>query len=546
MRFSRWVATVTCSVACGAWGQSYTWTDITPPDARIERVGVHPIDGRIIVTGYASTPAFAPLLRFSNDRGDTWNAPLTDPPYASSLFVHPGRPGVVFLEVAGFAGSVRFGTTSTRGELYRSDDFGRTWVPAYTTGYGESIKVFGADPLDAHGAYALRIPPQSCSAGLGCIYDFKWEIVQTHNDGLEWNTLSALPGRVTMYSWAYGPTLANPTRLFVGTFGSALVSGDGGATWLRFEAPLARPLGTVVPDPLRSNVLYGFQHWCCETDQINHNVSVRSDDGGASWRPISDSQFASQPPVVDPARSRTIWLGPEPDGLTSFVMRRSDDAGETWKAVPYPGGPYVYDFNDRYSRGNFFFQGLVPSPAEPGVAYVIQNHHVYRGVPSPRPQPVVVEFHYDIDRYWITSLDGEAVSQDYRKEPGNVWRTGLRWGAWNAEDAPAGAVGSCRFWPKPQTGWRTRILTLKDGECESIRSDPNWILEGEDEFFAVPSRDRATCPAGLVPVRRFHNLQPDFNHRWVADPALFAEMRVQRAWYDEGVRFCARPLGANE
>ena len=93
-------------------------------------------------------------------------------------------------------------------------------------------------------------------------------------------------------------------------------------------------------------------------------------------------------------------------------------------------------------------------------------------------------------------------------------------------------------------GLRTRVLLLKGFECDALRGSPGWILEAENDFYAVPPAADA-CPAGLVPVRRFHNLKPDLNHRWVGDESTAAEMR-SRGWYDEGVRMCARPLGSNE
>jgi hypothetical protein len=187
---------------------------------------------------------------------------------------------------------------------------------------------------------------------------------------------------------------------------------------------------------------------------------------------------------------------------------------------------------------------VVVSPAEPGVVYLVWFNRLYRGVPSAAPDPVVVEFEYEGNRYWSTSLDGEAVSQGYRVEPGHVSRTGLKWGAWRSADAPAGALGSCRFWSKPESGLRTRVLVLQGFECEALKRNSGWILEGENEFFAMPPVGNG-CAVGLVPVRRFHNLKADVNHRWVADPAAAGDMRA-RGWYDEGVRFCARPLGSNE
>jgi hypothetical protein len=61
----------------------------------------------------------------------------------------------------------------------------------------------------------------------------------------------------------------------------------------------------------------------------------------------------------------------------------------------------------------------------------------------------------------------------------------------------------------------------------------------------VPPSEAGACASGLVPVRRFNNLQGNVNHRYVADPAVADQMRAA-GWYDEGVRFCARPLGSDE
>jgi hypothetical protein len=216
-------------------------------------------------------------------------------------------------------------------------------------------------------------------------------------------------------------------------------------------------------------------------------------------------------------------------------MYRSEDRGDSWREVPYP---FMSLPANAFPVGT-----VVTSPAEPGAVYLVRYSRLFRGVPSSFPDPVVVEYQYEGTRYWLTSLDGEALSQDYRQQPGDVHRTGLRWGAWRADDAPAGAVGSCRFWPTPRIG-RTRVLVQQGFECDNLKRDPGWILEGEDEFFTMLPANNV-CPAGTVAVYRFNNLEADFNHRWVADPVAIADMRA-RGWYDEGVRFCARPLGSNE
>jgi hypothetical protein len=532
MGMLRGITTVVAMVACNAVAQSYTWTDVTPPDYRVEGVGIHPLDGSIIVRGLSATGT-APYVMYSNDHGRSWNPPLTPLPHARSLFVHPGLPGVVFATVLG----------PNAEELYRSADFGRTWSLRFTGGKGDTIDIFGADPLDVHAAYALLKPNLACHGAFGCLYDRPWDVIRTHDDGASWTTLSTLLGdRFATYAFPSGPTPANPDRLFLTALDHfVLVSRDRGASWSPAESPPGFSLKAIIPDPLRGNVLYGYAYYFLTTDYISHNVSLRSDDGGSTWRVLLDSRFAAMPVIVNPARGRTLWIGPEPDGPYTFAFQKSDDAGETWRAVPYPG---TYLFTSPNPLENYAFQGLVLSVAEPDTVYLVQNYHLFRGVPSSSPDPIVVEFQYEGNRYWLTSLEGEAVSQDYRQQPGDVKRTGMKWGVWRADDAPAGAVGSCRFWSKPQSGLRTRVLVQQGFECESLRRDPNWILEAENEFYTLPVVNGA-CAAGSVAVRRFHNLKADVNHRWVADDATAAEMR-SRGWYDEGVRFCGRPMGSNE
>jgi hypothetical protein len=328
----------------------------------------------------------------------------------------------------------------------------------------------------------------------------------------------------------------------------AYVSRNSGNSWTAFDPGTAAPLRWIRADPRLANVLYALRERTEPFDSPGNGSGaiLRSEDEGASWRVIYSFEnywaYINVKPdlAIDPARPNQLWLF----GLEAGVFR-STDRGETWTKVMEGATPARRYDGGFYPDLEAIVNKVVVNPADSGVVYAAQGPRIYRGMPSQRPDPVVAEFHYDIDRYWLTSLDGEALSQDYRKEPLNVWRTGSRWGAWRADDAPAGAVGSCRFWSSPRSGLRTRVLVQQGFECEALKSSPDWILEAENEFFTVPPAAGA-CGNGLVAVRRFNNLQPDANHRWVTDDAIAAEMRGPRAWYDEGVRFCARPLGANE
>ena len=543
MGAARFAAAIFSTVACIAAADSYTWTDITPsvPNMRATDLFVQPIDGRVMVAMGAELGAGK--LFISADRGSTWSPSINAPPSLADvayLFANPGRPGQVFATELSWYSYCPSGcpNASYTGRRFRTPDFGATWTEVPAT-----VSIFASDPLDPDRLLAVENEP--LDIGLVNVIS---HLVESRDSGLTWSRVS--PKNIK--SPVAGPVRSAPTRMFstvstihtifhayASTTVEAFVSNDSGATWSPVSHDPTINFYWLQQDPHRGNVIYGLAGPAGDMASVG---LVRSDDGGVSWRSlfqVAKGIYPQYPRLsIDEFRPDDVWLWGTLDNVY-----HSGDGGLSWETVGGSLGPFAASFEHFFTNA---WPRVVLNPTDSNVAYVISRGRLYRGVRNAKLDPVLVEYHYENDRYWVAASQGEAYSQDYRLEPGDVYRTGLRWGAWRADDAPAGAVGSCRFWPKPQTGWRTRVLTLKDGECESLRSDPNWILEAEDEFFAVPSRNRATCPAGLVPVRRFHNRQPDFNHRWVADPALFAEMRVQRAWFDEGVRFCARPLGANE
>jgi len=544
----RIIATAWAGAVFAAGAQSaYRWTDITPAfggvsdreHSQVSDVGIHPLEGnRLIITGdfrpqgQVNPPSSS--VMYSDDGGRNWN-PSVSPvlPGLNSMFVTLAQPGLVYLAEASSFGGFMAGPARV-GHLYRSQDFGRTWSVIRTLAVGESMAPFASDPLDAHGVYAFRQELYLDARYIGFpLASRNPGTMRTHDDGLAWSAPLASPAGY--YYDLVGPTPSAPTRLFIGLFDSdgasvnvditrTLVSVDSGATWSRADTA-SSPLKWIHPDPQRANVLYGYRHAYADERLF------RSDDGGATWRQIFFSASTAPNLSIDPARPNVLWMPYRTD-----TIYRSDDRGETWHEVPYP----FQDLPPNYDPGAV----LVPSPAGSGVVYLLRFGRLYRGDPVFPPDPVVVEYQYESDRYWLTSLDGEAVFMDNRQQPGNVHRTGSRWGAWLAADAPPGAVGSCRFWSKPISGLRTRVLVLQGPECEYLRGNNDWILEGENEFYAVPPSNGA-CRAGLVSVHRLPNMKPDLNFRWAADPAIIAEM-VAQGWVDEGPKFCGRPLGSNE
>ena len=143
---------------------------------------------------------------------------------------------------------------------------------------------------------------------------------------------------------------ADDASVLAGCDRGILRSDDRGETWRRLDTPMndtavwaiafdpADPqtafAGTGTPDPCR---IY------------------RTRDGGASWelRPVdvaAECPAVGVPRVtgiaVDPANSRSVWVGIEVDGL-----RHSSDGGDTWATVPHADIPNLDIHNVAVTAG---------------------------------------------------------------------------------------------------------------------------------------------------------------------------------------------------
>jgi hypothetical protein len=317
---------------------------------------------------------------------------------------------------------------------------------------------------------------------------------------------------------------AAPSRLFVTTesFG-AFVSTDSGQHWVGFAIAGAGPVRWVRQDPVDAAVLYAATgSWSASAG----TTLQRSDDGGNTWQVIHVSAQQTRL-VVDPVMPERLWLfGP----LTGLLL--SEDRGATWASVGF-----AFDT----SLPGSTVTRLVPSPSDRNQVYLVWNGRLYRGE-FPARARVAVEYQQD-DRFWVTADPAEAGFMDYRAN--DAIRSGESFGLWSPLTAPARAIGVCRFQGNPARGQHSRFITLQGPECEAVKRDPRWVLEGENEWFAMSAAADGSCAASLLPVTRFRNGKVDANYRYVVDATVAAHMRA-RGWYDEGVSMCARPLGSNE
>ena len=540
MGIARFTAAIFSTAAFVALADSYTWKDVTPQvsNMRATAIAVHPLDGRIMVGMGAELGAGKLLI--SADGGNTWTASVNSPPDfadVESLFANPGRPGQVFANEQSWYSSCPSGCPNTgyTGRRFRTDDFGATWsaVPA-------AVAMFASDPLDADRLLALQGEP--FFPGL---INVDSHLVESRDKGLSWSQVSSR----NLDMPVAGPVRSAPARMFstvatiyapfhayLRTTYATLVSNDSGATWSPIGQDPAVNFYWMQQDPHRGNVVYGLAGPAEDPATV---AVMRSDDGAVSWRlllQLPKAEYAQYPRLsIDEFRPDDIWLSGTLDNVY-----HSADGGISWETAGGDLGPFAASFDHffTYPRPRVFLD-----PADSNLAFVISKGRLYRGVRNAKLDPHVVEYQYEGNRYWVAASQGEAYSQDYRMEPGHVRRTGIIWGAWRADDAPAGAVGSCRFWPQAYIG-RSRVIVQQGPDCEALKRDPGWILEAENEFFTLRAVNNV-CPANTIPVRRFLNLQPDFNHRWVVDDDTEARMKAL-GWYPEGVRFCSRPLVKGE
>jgi hypothetical protein len=157
------------------------------------------------------------------------------------------------------------------------------------------------------------------------------------------------------------------------------------------------------------------------------------------------------------------------------------------------------------------------------------------GTSAPPPPPTKIELieyhHAEWDHYFVTAKADEIEKLDNGTFVG--WaRTGYRFSAY-----PFGTPGSasvCRFFSTSFAPRSSHFYTPFATECEIVKTNPDWLLEGE--VFSIPVPDLAgSCPAGTVPVYRLYNDGQGGapNHRYTTDFAVRAQM-IAHGWVPEG------------
>src|SRR5437764_1004552 len=270
----------------GVWKSSdggYNWKPVfdDQPVSSAGSVAVAPSDPNVIYFGSGeanvrgNVSVGAGIFK-STDAGQTWQHVWKAVGQIGTMVVHPTNPDVAFAAVLGSP----FGAGKERG-VYRTTDGGKTWQ-----------QVLFKDP-DAGASDVALDPnnPRVLFAGL-------WQ------------------------------TRRKPWEMTSGGPSSGLyVSRDGGDSWKQLEAGKAGlpegiwgKIGLAIA-PSNSNRVYALI-------EANDGGLFRSDNGGESWKRVSDHRAIRQRAwyyttiTVDPANADVVWCPQVP-------MLRSIDGGKT-------------------------------------------------------------------------------------------------------------------------------------------------------------------------------------------------------------------------
>ena len=206
--------------------------------------------------------------------------------------------------------------------IQRSDDGGKTWH----------------QPGTPAGAPVLPGPPKSASNKFA--YDAAAAPLTTH----QWYDGSQRPWEFKRV-WHLEPSLTDPDTVYAGVEDAALFrSTDGGENWKELPGlrghgtgPKWQPgaggmcLHTIILDPSNPQRIY---------IAISAAGAFRTDDGGASWKPINRglySQYIPDPRAEIGHCVHHVAMNPKRPGVLfmqkHWDVMRSDDAGDNWKEI---------------------------------------------------------------------------------------------------------------------------------------------------------------------------------------------------------------------
>ena len=296
---------------------------------RVSAVAVDPMDPTVIYVGAATGGVWR-----SRDGGLTWRPVFDDQPVLGigAVAVAPSSPDVVWVGTG--EGNPRNSAGVGNG-VYRSLDGGDTWRHMGLEA-SERVHRVVVHPSDPRVVYVGAMGPAWSDGEERGVF-------KTMDGGETWERVLHAGPDAGAADLVMDPR--NPDKLFAalwsfrrwpwffrsgGPESGLFVTRDGGGSWSRLGPENGLPdgdLGRIGVAVSRSNpdVVYALV-------EAERSALLRSDDGGASWRTVSDRRGVAPRPFyyadirVDPANENRLY------SLHSAIQV-SEDAGRTFRTV---------------------------------------------------------------------------------------------------------------------------------------------------------------------------------------------------------------------
>jgi len=263
------------------------------------------------------------------------------------------------------------------GGVWKSDDYGRTWIPIFDHEPTQSIGAIAVAPSDPNIIYVgsgegLHRPDLSVGNG----------IYKSTDAGKTWIHLGLVNGQ-QIPALAIDPR--DPNRVFAAVLGhpygpseerGIYRSTDGGQTWQRVISKDENTGGSdVLIDPANPDVVYASMWEAREGPWEDNNEFngpggglFKSTDGGSTFHPLTNGlpKDLSQVYVaIAPSDSRRLYATLS-EASGKLGVYRSDDAGDSWSQIttdPRPAG--------RIGGGDLSIPKV--DPKNPDLLYVVST-----------------------------------------------------------------------------------------------------------------------------------------------------------------------------
>jgi len=217
--------------------------------------------------------------------------------------------------------------------MYRSEDGGRTWLPANDGLTASAFRCISPDPLNPGAILAGTEPAR---------------LFRSRDGGRTWQELAGITRIAGHETWflPYSPRAGavrnvyappdRPGRLFASVeVGGLLRSDDGGETWTCPPVIADEDIHHITGHPHQPDLLYAslgyasLPHRASDDEPYHYGGIARSRDGGQTWQKLESDYTRAT--LIPPSRPDLILAGPAPHVAREGRIVVSSNGGDTWE-----------------------------------------------------------------------------------------------------------------------------------------------------------------------------------------------------------------------